>query len=193
VGVIGLGAGTLAAYGREGDRFRFYEINPLVEPIARNLFTYLHDSPAAITVVDGDGRAALRREAPQGFDVLVVDAFSGDAIPLHLLTREAMDVYRRQLAPGGVVAFHVSNSYLNLAPEIGRLADAEGMQARVVESMNVPAEGAYRATWVLVSADAGYFDKPGVAAAATPIQRQAGLRLWTDDYSSLLPVLRLGW
>ena len=193
VGVIGLGAGTLAAYGREGDRFRFYEINPLVEPIARNLFTYLHDSPAAITVVDGDGRASLRREAPQGFDVLVVDAFSGDAIPLHLLTREAMDVYRRQLAPGGVVAFHVSNSYLNLAPEIGRLADAEGMQARVVESMDVPAEGAYRATWVLVSADAGYFDKPGVAAAATPIQRQAGLRLWTDDYSSLLPVLRLGW
>ena len=193
VGVIGLGAGTLAAYGREGDRFRFYEINPLVEPIARNLFTYLHDSPAAITVVDGDGRASLRREAPQGFDVLVVDAFSGDAIPLHLLTREAMDVYRRQLAPGGVVAFHVSNSYLNLAPEIGRLADAEGMQARVVESMDVSAEGAYRATWVLVSADAGYFDKPGVAAAATPIQRQAGLRLWTDDYSSLLPVLRLGW
>jgi spermidine synthase len=192
VGVIGLGAGTLAAYGRVGDRFRFYEINPLVEPIARNLFTYLHDSPAAITVVNGDGRASLKREAPQGFDVLVVDAFSGDAIPLHLLTREAMEVYRRHLAPGGVVAFHVSNSYLNLAPEIGRLADAEGMQARVVESMDVPAEGAYRATWVLVSADAGFFERPGVAAVAMPIRRQSGLRLWTDDYSSLLPVLRLG-
>ena len=192
VGVIGLGAGTLAAYGQAGDRFRFYEINPLVEPIARNLFTYLHDSPAAITVVDGDGRASLKREAPQGFDVLVVDAFSGDAIPLHLLTREAMEAYRRQLAPGGVVAFHVSNSYLNLAPEIARLADAEGMQARVVESMDVPAEGAYRATWVLVSADAGFFERPGVAATAMPIRRQAGLRLWTDDYSSLLPVLRLG-
>ena len=191
VGVIGLGAGTLAAYGRPGDRFRFYEINPLVEPIARNLFTFLHDSQAAITVVNGDGRTSLSREAPQGFDVLVVDAFSGDAIPLHLLTREAMEVYRTQLAPGGVIAFHVSNSYLDLAPEIGRLADAEGMQARVVESTDVPAEGAYRATWVLVSADA-FFQKPGVQAATSPIQSQPNLRLWTDDYSSLLPVLHLG-
>jgi spermidine synthase len=192
VGVIGLGVGTVAAYGRSGDRVRFYEINPLVEPIARNLFTYLHDSPAAISVVDGDGRASLAREVPQKFDVLVVDAFSGDAIPLHLLTREAMEVYRRQLAPGGVIAFHVSNSYLNLAPEVRELAEAEGMTARRVESFAVPAEGAYRATWVLVSADAGFFQKPGVEAVSTVIQRQAGLRLWTDDYSSLLPVLQLG-
>lgn len=192
VGVIGLGAGTLAAYGRAGDRIRFYEINPLVEPIARNLFSYLRDSPAAISVVDGDGRASLSREAPQGFDVLVVDAFSGDAIPLHLLTREAVDVYRRHLAPGGVIAFHVSNSYLKLAPEIGRLADVEGMQARVVESMEVPAEGAYRATWVLVSADTEFFRRPGVDAATAAIGRQPNLRAWTDDYSSLLPVLQLG-
>jgi hypothetical protein len=192
VGVIGLGAGTLAAYGEAGDRMRFYEINPLVEPVARNLFTYLRDSQAAVSVVGGDGRAMLSREAPQGFDVLVVDAFSGDAIPLHLLTREAMEVYRRQLAVGGVIAFHVSNSYLNLAPEIARLADAEQMQARVVESEAVPAEGAYRATWVLVSADAGFFARPGVRGAVMQIERQPGLRLWTDDYSSLLPVLRLG-
>jgi spermidine synthase len=192
VGVVGLGAGTLAAYGEAGDRMRFYEINPLVEPVARNLFTYLRDSPAAITVVSGDGRAMLSRERPQGFDVLVVDAFSGDAIPLHLLTREAMEVYRRQLAPGGVIAFHVSNSYLNLAPEIARLADAEEMQARVVESFAVPAEGAYRATWVLVSTNAGFFEKPGVGNVAMEITRQPGLRLWTDNYSSLLPMLRLG-
>jgi spermidine synthase len=171
---------------------RFYEINPLVEPIARNLFTYLRDSRAAVSVVEGEGRAMLNREDPQGFDVLVVDAFSGDAIPLHLLTREAMEVYRLQLAVGGVIAFHVSNSYLNLAPEIARLADAEGMQARVVESDEVPAEGAYRATWVLVSGDAGFFARPGVRGAAMEIERQPGLRLWTDDYSSLLPVLRLG-
>jgi spermidine synthase len=192
VGVIGLGAGTLAAYGEAGDTMRFYEINPLVEPVARNLFTYLRDSRAAVTVVEGDGRAMLGREDPHEFDVLVVDAFSGDAIPLHLLTREAMEVYRRQIAPGGVIAFHVSNSYLNLAPEIARLADAEGMQARVVESMDVPAEGAYRATWVLVSGDAGFFASPGVSGVAMEIERQPGLRLWTDDYSSLLPVLRLG-
>jgi spermidine synthase len=192
VGVVGLGAGTIAAYGEAGDRMRFYEINPLVEPIAQNLFTYLRDSAARISVVEGDGRAMLTREAPQGFDVLVVDAFSGDAIPLHLLTREAMEVYRRQLAAGGVIAFHVSNSYLNLAPAIARLADAEGMQARVVENEAVPAEGAYRATWVLVSAGAGFFARPGVSGVAMEIARQPGLRLWTDDYSSLLPVLRLG-
>jgi LDH2 family malate/lactate/ureidoglycolate dehydrogenase len=103
-----------------------------------------------------------------------------------------MEVYRRQLAAGGVIAFHVSNSYLNLAPEIARLADAEGMQARVVESEAVPAEGAYRATWVLVSGDAEFFERPGVRGVAMEIERQPGLRLWTDDYSSLLPVLRLG-
>ncbi len=191
VGVIGLGAGTVAAYGQAGDRFRFYEINPLVAPIARNLFTYLRDSKVAITVVEGDGRAELHREPPQGFDVLVVDAFSGDAIPLHLLTREAMEVYRRQLAPGGVIAFHVSNSYLDLAPEIALLADAEGMQARVVQNEAAPAKGEFRATWVLVTEDAGFFARPGVESAAMPIRRQAGLRLWTDDYSSLLPVLQL--
>jgi spermidine synthase len=192
VGVVGLGAGTVAAYGEAGDRMRFYEINPAVEPIARNFFTYLGDSRAAVSVVEGDGRAMLSREAPQKFDVLVVDAFSGDAIPLHLLTREAMAVYRRQLAPGGVVAFHVSNSYLELAPEIALVAEAEGMQAKVVESFAVPAEGAYRATWVLVSADAGFFRKPGVEAATSVIPRREGLRMWTDDYSSLWPVLRLG-
>jgi spermidine synthase len=190
VGVVGLGVGTLAAYGQAGDRIRFYEINPLVESIARNLFTYLGDSPAETRVIEGDGRASLAREPAQGFDVLVVDAFSGDAIPLHLLTREAMEVYRRQLAPGGVVAFHVSNSYLDLAPEIRRLADSVRMQARRVESFPVPADGEYRATWVLVSADDSFFAKPGVAGASTAIREQAGLRVWTDDYSSLLAVMR---
>jgi spermidine synthase len=188
VGVVGLGVGTLAAYAHAGDAMRFYEINPLVEPIARNLFTYMRDSPAQITVVEGDGRASLEREPAQGFDVLVVDAFAGDAIPLHLLTREAMLVYRRHLAPGGVVAFHVSNSYVDLAPEIRRLADAVGMRARQVESVAVPAEGEYRASWVLVGGDQ-FFARPEVAAVSTAIPEQAGLRVWTDDYSSLLAVM----
>ena len=191
VGVIGLGAGTLAAYGQRGDVFRFYEINPLVEPIARNLFTYMRDSKAAIMVVEGDGRAELTREPGQRFDLLVVDAFTGDAIPLHLLTREAMDVYRRQIAPDGVIAFHVSNSYLDLAPEIALLAEASGMQSREVQNGAVPATGEFRATWVLVSADAGFFAKPGVANVAAAVAPLPGLRLWTDDYSSLLPILRL--
>jgi len=192
IGVVGLGVGTLAAYGRPGDTIRFYEINPLVEPIARNLFTYLRESAANITVVNGDGRLALSREAPHNFDLLVVDAFTGDAIPLHLLTREAMRVYRRQLAPGGVIAFHVSNSYVDLAPEIARVADEQGMQARLVESYAVPAEGSYRATWVLATANNSFFSIPGVHAAAIPISRRQDLRVWTDDYSSLLPVMRLG-
>jgi hypothetical protein len=192
IGVVGLGVGTLAAYGQPGDTLRFYEINPLVEPIARNLFTYLRESRATITVVNGDGRLSLKREPPQNFDVLVVDAFTGDAIPLHLLTREAMEVYRSQLASGGVIAFHVSNSYVDLAPAIERVAEAENMQARVVESFPVPAEGAYRATWVLVSENAAFFSLPAVHAASMPVQRKPGLRTWTDDYSSLLPVMRLG-
>lgn len=192
IGVIGLGVGTLSAYGKPGDSITFYEINPLVEPIARNLFTYIRESTAHVSVVTGDGRLALQHAPPQRFDVLVVDAFTGDAIPLHLLTREAMEVYRRQLAPTGVVAFHVSNSYVDLAPEIARVAESEGLQARVVESFAVPAEGAYRATWVLVTADSGFFDIPAVHAAGVPISRRPDLRVWTDDYSSLLPVMRLG-
>jgi spermidine synthase len=191
VGVVGLGVGTIAAYGQTGDVFRFYEINPLVEPIARNLFSYLRDTPANVTVVNGDGRASLAREPAQEFDVLAVDAFSGDAIPLHLLTREAMEVYRAQLAPDGVIAFHVSNSYLNLAPEIARLAESENMTARVVNSLPMPAEGAYVASWVLVSGNANFFANPGVATATARISNTANLRVWTDDYSSLLPILRL--
>jgi len=189
IGVVGLGVGTLAAYGKAGDTFRFYEINPLVEPIARNLFTYLRESAAKISIVNGDGRLSLTHEARQNFDVLVVDAFTGDAIPLHLLTREALRVYRAQLALGGVVAFHVSNSYVDLAPEIGRIAEDQGMHARLVESFAVPAEGAYRASWVLVSDNPEFFSIPAVQAAAVPIAPRPELRVWTDDYSSLLPVM----
>jgi spermidine synthase len=192
IGVIGLGVGTLAVYGGPSDSVTFYEINPLVEPIARNLFTYLRESAAQVSVVTGDGRFALQHANPQRFDVLVVDAFTGDAIPLHLLTREAMEAYQRQLAPGGAVAFHISNSYVDLAPEIARVAESEGLQARVVESFAVPTEGAYRATWVLVTGNPEFFNIPAVHAAAAPISHRPDLRVWTDDYSSLLPVMRLG-
>ncbi len=151
IGVIGLGTGTLAAYGQTGDRIRFYEINPLVRPIAQNLFTYLRDSPAQISFADGDARTSLTREAPQNFDVLAVDAFSGDAIPLHLLTTEAIALYKKHLAPGGILAFHVSNQYLNLAPEIAQLATAANMQSKLVESPGDDAAGSYRSTWVLLT------------------------------------------
>lgn len=189
IGVVGLGAGTIAAYGKPGDRIRFYEINPAVLPIAENLFTYLRDSAAELSFVAGDGRIALTREPPQHYDVLAIDAFTGDAIPVHLLTRQAMRVYRGQLAPDGILAFHVSNQYVDLGPEIGLLADAAGMQARVVDTPSNDARGEYRATWVLVTDDDAFFSQPALSTSL-PVHRQPGLLAWTDDYSSLLPILQ---
>jgi spermidine synthase len=190
IGVVGLGAGTLAAYGKAGDRMRFYEINPLVLPIAQHLFTYLRESGAQISFADGDARISLTSEAPQNFDVLVIDAFSGDAIPIHLLTTQAMAIYRRQLASGGVLAFHVSNQYLDLTPEIAALAAASDMEARFVDTPPQEARGEYRATWVLVTNNTAFLAQPQVAAFAREIQRRPDLRAWTDDYSSLLPILQ---
>jgi hypothetical protein len=191
IGVIGLGTGTLAAYGKPGDRIRFYEINPLVRPIAENLFTYLRDSSAAISFSDGDARTSLAREAPQGFDVLAVDAFSGDAIPLHLLTTEAITLYRKHLAPNGIIAFHISNQYLNLAPEIAQLAIAAGMPSKLVEAAGNDSVGSYRSTWILLTDSPTFFQRPLVAVAATETPVTPRLRVWTDDYSSLLPILQL--
>ena len=123
VGVIGLGAGTLAAYGRAGDRISFYEINPGVEPIARNGFTYLRESGAAVEVISGDARNSLCQGAAAGIrPARDRDAFSGDAIPLHLLTKEAVALYRKHLAPGGILAFHISNRHVDLEPPIALLA-----------------------------------------------------------------------
>ncbi len=189
IGVVGLGVGTIAAYGRAKDRLRFYEINPAVRPVAEHLFTYLRDSAAAISFADGDARASLAAEAPQRFNVLAIDAFSGDAIPLHLLTREAMALYVKHLAPDGILAFHVSNQYVDLEPEVALLARSEGMQARTVLSAEDKSRGEFRATWVLVTRDAGFFAQPGLRLRSTPAETRKGLRMWTDDYSSLLPIL----
>jgi hypothetical protein len=191
IGVIGLGTGTLAAYGHPGDHIRFYDINPLVRPIAQNLFTYLRDSPARITFVDGDARTSLTHEAPQNFDILAVDAFSGDAIPLHLLTTEAIELYKKHLAPNGILAFHISNQYLNLAPEIAQLAIAANMQSKLIEAAGDDAAGSYRSTWVLLTTSPDFFNRPEVVSAATDTPTLPHLRTWTDDYSTLLPLLQL--
>jgi spermidine synthase len=190
IGVIGLGVGTIAAYGQPGDRIRFYEINPAVTPIAQNLFTYLRDSQAQITIADGDARNSLSHEPPQGFDVLAVDAFSGDAIPLHLLTTQAMDLYKRHLAPGGIIAFHISNQHVDLEPEIALLAQAAGMDARRVSSMANEQRGEYTATWMLLTNNPSFFAQPEVATHARQPDVDAKARVWTDDYSSLLPLIR---
>jgi SAM-dependent methyltransferase len=190
IGVIGLGAGTIAAYGRTGDHICFYEINPAVVPIARNVFTYIRDSGAQVDIVEGDARTSLAHAEPQHFDVLVVDAFSGDAIPIHLLTRQALDLYRRHLAPGGIIAFHISNRHVDLEPAIATLASSAGMQARHVYSLENERQGEYNATWMLVSDNPDFFVQPELAAHAFDPETRVGLRLWTDDYSALLPLLR---
>ncbi|MBX3502439.1 MAG: fused MFS/spermidine synthase [Alphaproteobacteria bacterium] len=188
IGVVGLGAGALAAYGRDGDTMRFYEINPAVIAMARRDFTYLGDSRAAIETVLGDARLVLEREPPQRYDVLAIDAFSGDAIPVHLLTLEALDVYLRHLAPEGILAFHVSNKFLVLPPVVGALARARGLQARYVGDRD-PVSGAAISEWVLLSR------KPAPLAHAriAPASSEAPARgpAWTDDFAA--PLLALKW
>jgi hypothetical protein len=189
IGVIGLGVGTIAAYGHPGDQIRFYEINPAVAPIAQHLFTYLRDSAARVDIVEGDARSSLTGEPPQHFDVLVIDAFSGDAIPLHLLTTEAIALYKRHLAPGGILAFHISNQHVNLEPPIALLADASGMKAMRVTSLQNEQRGEYTADWILLTENADFFTQPELAVKVRPPAMNAKVRLWTDDYSSLLPLI----
>jgi len=190
IGVIGLGVGTIAAYGRPGDKIRFYEINPAIYPIAQHLFTYMRDSAAQVDSVEGDARTRLAAEPPMGFDVLIVDAFSGDAIPLHLLTTQAVELYKRHLAPGGILAFHISNSHVDLEPEIALLGKAAGMDARRVSSFENHERGEFTATWMLLTENSTFFAQPEVASRVHKPTEDPKARLWTDDYSSLLPLLR---
>jgi spermidine synthase len=190
VGLIGLGAGTLAAYGRKGDVFRFYDINPLVPKLARTWFSYLRDSPATIEIVPGDARLSLAAEPPQHYDVLVVDAFSGDAIPVHLLTSQALELYQRHLAPGGIIAFHISNRFLDLGPVVQQEAEHAGLQAAWVSvTKDNDTIGAFSSDWVLVTANAEFLAVKKVADVADSFEDQP-LRLWTDDYNSVLPLIK---
>ena len=192
VGVIGLGAGSLAAYGRPGDVFRFYEINPQVQQIAQSFFTYLKESQAKVDVALGDARLSLENEPPQRFDVLLVDAFSGDAVPVHLLTKEAVALYLKHLQPSGILAFHVSNSYLNLAPVVRQLADFYGKKSRLIANKSNAGDDETAAGWVLVADPATFARLQGGSEVGEPVKDRPGLRLWTDDYSSLTQVLKTG-
>ena len=189
VGIIGLGAGTLAAYGSTGDTYRFYDINPAVVVIARNYFTYLGDSEATIEIALGDARLSLEREDSQQFDLLAIDAFSSDAIPVHLITSEAVGIYLKHMKPGGVIAYHVTNRFLDLVPVVQALADAHGLRATWVRD-----EGedplASRSDWVLLARDGNILDRARIAEAATEIVRHPEWRLWTDDFNNLVQVLK---
>jgi hypothetical protein len=190
VGLIGLGAGTLASYGRAGDAYRIYEINPQVFELADSEFTFLRDSAAHIERVLGDARLALEREPPQGFDLLAVDAFSGDAVPVHLLTAEAMDVYVRHMKPDGIVAFHVSNRYLELAPVVAQTAQLKGLSAVLVSDDAKDSKWLNSTDWVLVAREPGVLARGALRGAASPIVLPASSRPWTDDFNNLLGALR---
>ncbi len=190
VGMIGLGTGTLAAYGAKGDVFRIYDINPAVIRIANEFFTYVHDSDATVETPLGDARLNLEREAPQQFDVLAIDAFSSDAIPVHLITSEAMGIYLRHMKPDGVIAFHVTNRFLDLVPVVDALAKAHGLQDIWIAD---EAEGdslGSRSDWVLVSANTKLLAMPAIAKRAKPIVPRDDWRLWTDDFNNILQVLK---
>ena len=185
-----MGAGTLASYGRPGDNYRFYEINPLVIKVANTQFTFLRDSKAKVQVVLGDARLSLEREPKQNFDVLAVDAFSSDSIPVHLLTKEAFLLYFHHLNDRGVLAVHVSNRYIDLEPVVARAAEALGKEARVVDSDDNESQALSAASWVLVSGSHEFFESPLIEHAARPIETGSKLRLWTDDYGSLYTLLK---
>ncbi|MBI4913630.1 MAG: fused MFS/spermidine synthase [Acidobacteria bacterium] len=190
LGVVGLGAGSLAAWGRKGDLLRFYEINPMVEPFARRHFTYLGTCEARTEVALGDARLCLERESPQDFDLLAVDAFSSDAIPVHLLTREAFATYLRSLAPGGVLAVHISNKYIALSPVVRAAAIHFGLRAIEVQNEGDDDEGIYTSDWVLLSRNHAAFT--GKLFQESPDVRHLEARglPWTDDFSNLFRALK---
>jgi hypothetical protein len=198
VGVIGLGVGTLSAYGEKGDYIRFYEMNPEVVRLARGenaLFTYLNDTPAQTDVVIGDGRISLEQELAasdaQNFDVLVIDAFSSDSIPLHLLTREAMGIYVRHLRNRrSVLAFHVSNRSLDLRPVLVGLAQQQHLHLVHALVTRPHFDDETPSDWVLMASDPAILETPALLPQATTIQLPGPAPLWTDDYSNLLQVLR---
>lgn len=198
VGVVGLGVGTVAAYARPGDRYRFYEINPEVIRLAQRYFTYLRDCPAETEIVIGDARLSLEVEPPQNFDVLVLDAFSGDAIPVHLLTREAASVYRRHVKPDGILAVHISNLHFDLRPVVQGIAEEFGLACEAVFSPDNDELATRGSLWALLCRDAARL-------AALPIDRASSRQLaahhgmdgpaarrilWTDERNNLFEVLR---
>jgi SAM-dependent methyltransferase len=189
IGVIGLGTGSMSAWARAGDFIRFYEINARVLEVARTQFSFLSDSPAHPDVVMGDARLSLEREPSQQFDVLVVDAFSGDSIPVHLLTREAFLLYLRHLKPNGILAVHVSNKYLDLAPPVAALARELGLEAHLLHNEKDDDTHTFASDWMLVGRSMeGRF--PWIAEMEVNIDIVPGLRVWTDDFSNLWQIRR---
>jgi SAM-dependent methyltransferase len=188
VGVVGLGVGVFMAWGRPGDFFRIYELDPDVVRIAREQFWYLSDSKAKIEVVTGDGRLNLERDPPQRFDLLSLDAFSSGSVPIHLLTREALRTYRRHLAPGGVIVYNVTNRFVKLAPLLKLVAEAEGMQALLIS--DDPQEDRYSGTEYVLITENPILLADKRFADAEDIEPIPGLAPWTDSFNNLYRVVK---
>ncbi len=198
LGVVGLGTGSLATYARQGDRLRFYEINPNVVNIAEGdqWFTYLSDCKAPYQIVLGDARLQLERElettGPEKFDVLCLDAFSGDAIPTHLLTDEAFAVYRQHLAPGGILAVHITNTYLDLYPVVAKLVEKHGLKMTRFYRAGDRSQQLFRNDYLLLTEDQDFIERHPSEIGDMPPSIDSGreVPLWTDQYSNLLQILR---
>jgi len=200
IGVVGLGAGVLAAYGRAGDVMRFYEINPNVVDVALNTFSFLKNSPARIETIIGDARLKLEQEPDQRFDILVLDAFSSDSIPVHLLTTEALVVYERHLAPGGVLLVHVSNLHLDLSALLHRQAAARKLPAIEFDNRARLDRATTPGRWVVLTHNQAFVDRlvagmaPLIDSGDMQVFRRkpedfAQLQPWSDDYSNLFQIL----
>jgi hypothetical protein len=193
LGVVGLGVGTLSAYGRAGDTVRFYELDPDVLALAKNYFSYLPSSPSNLEFVIGDARLSLERElargAKQGYDVLAIDAFSSDSIPVHLITREAIDLFMQHVAPDGILAIHISNRFLDLKPVLANIAHSLGLKARLVSDSPTGSGSASITDWVLIArTDAPFAHE--LLDVATPLEPNPSFSLWTDQFNNLLDVLK---
>jgi SAM-dependent methyltransferase len=192
VGVVGLGAGTIAAYGRKGDFYRYYEINPQVVDVARREFSFLGDAQARGAKVDvelGDARLTMEREEPQRYDLLAIDAFSSDSIPVHLITREAMEVYLRHMKPDGVIAFHTTNRFLRLAPVVKRIAGPLGLHVALIDD-DARSSELSSTDWVLVTRNQALLQQPAIARYSSAIDDIQGLPVWTDDFNNLFQILK---
>jgi spermidine synthase len=195
VGVVGLGAGTLACYAKAGQRWTMFEIDPAVVAIARRDFTYLSNCALDARMVVGDARLTLQAEAPASLDLLAVDAFSSDSIPLHMMTREALGVYGRVLSRDGLLLIYITNRFLDLEPVVAALAADGGWQVRVLRyqpgTADTPALVSARSTWVALSRDPARLAAFTAAGGAwRPLPPPTGAPVWRDDFASVLPVLR---
>jgi hypothetical protein len=191
IGIVGLGVGTIAGYGKPTDTFRFYEINPQVEQLARQYFSYLEDCEAKVEVLLGDARLSMENEPPQAYDVLVLDAFSSDVVPVHLLTAEAMDIYLKHLAHDGVLAFHISTQHLDLHSVVWKLAEHFDLETAWIESYEDDSEGVLASDWILMARVGAFLGSEAIQKeASSPSGRRKEVMLWTDDHINLLEILK---